>query len=236
MEFGSQKAVSLILALLPAIAASADLEYKVRHDHLFRDKPGVLYIDSAGLGYREAHKEDKGHQGYWKFEDIEQLTLAPGKITVVTYQDRKWRLGIDREFEFILDSGQDISSAYDLLKIKLDRRFTAVLADEKAEVLWEIPVKLTRVISGSEGVLKVGAAHIVFQSERPGHSRTWRYEDIDNLSSTDAYELTVTTYERAKLDYGSRKTFHFQLKQPLGEERYSILWRRLQRQKGLAIP
>jgi hypothetical protein len=236
MEFGSQKAASLILALIPPLALAADLEYKVRHDHLLRDKAGMLVIDSAGIGYREAHKEDKGHHGYWKFEDIEQLTLAPGKIKVVTYQDRTWRLGIDREFEFTLDSGQEILPAYDLLKTKLDRRFTAMLADEKAEILWEIPVKLARAISGSEGVLKVGAGNIVYKSEHPGHSRTWRYQDIDNISLVDAYELTITTYERAKLDYGSRKTFHFQLKQPLGEERYSILWRRLQRQKGLTVP
>jgi hypothetical protein len=41
------------------------------------------------------------------------------------------------------------------------------------------------------------------------------------------------TFERARTHYGNRKGFNFQLKQPLAEERYTQLWRRLNAEKGL---
>jgi hypothetical protein len=73
----------------------------------------------------------------------------------------------------------------------------------------------------------------VYQTDRKGHSRTWRLEDIDNVSSSDPFQLTLVTYERAKAQYGSRKNFQFQLKQRLDEKQLEALWKRLNRDKGL---
>lgn len=228
MEQRSQKAACLGL-ILSAAAFGAEFKYQVRHDHMFRDRLAALVIDDSGVSYK-----DGKHEGRWAYADIRQLWLAPGKVTVVTYRDRKWRLGIDAEYEFKLAPNQDLRPAYDFLKDKLDRRFVAAIADETAAILWEIPVKLTGALRGSEGVLKVGPDRIVYETSRKHHSRAWRYQDIDNVSSSDDYELTLVTYERAKLHYGSRKAFVFQLKEPLDEARYNLLWRGIQRNKGFS--
>jgi hypothetical protein len=96
-----------------------------------------------------------------------------------------------------------------------------------------VPVKRLGTIRGSEGVLRVASDRIVYSTDQEGQSRTWRYQDIDNISTSGPFELTVTTFERSQRHYGSRKAFNFQLKQPLEEAKFDHLWRRLNRSKGL---
>ena len=88
---------------------------------------------------------------------------------------------------------------------------------------------------GDEGVLQVGPDEIVYKSADKAESRTWRYEDIENISSSGPFQLTITTFERAKTHYGSLKGFNFELKQRLEEARYNDLWLRLNQSKGLKI-
>ena len=59
--------------------------------------------------------------------------------------------------------------------------------------------------------------------------------DIENISSAGPFELTITTFERAKTHYGDLKGFNFELKQRLEEARYNELWLRLNQSKGLKI-
>jgi hypothetical protein len=120
-----------------------------------------------------------------------------------------------------------------MLKDKLDRRFVAAVADPQPDVLWELPVKLLGTIQGSEGILQVGQDRIVYKTGRARQSRTWRLQDIENVSTSGRYQLTLTTYERARTQYGSMKGFNFQLKQPLDEKRFDALWRRVNQDKGL---
>jgi hypothetical protein len=226
MEFRSQKAVYLMIALFPWSLAAAELRYQVRHDHLLRDGSGTLVIDEKGVGYQETSKKQR-HHGRWDYQDIQQLYLAPERLTVVTYKDRKWLFGIDQEYEFRLLPGQSLKEVYELLKNRLDRRFVAALPDDQVAVIWELPVKLLGTLQGSEGVLRFGPSHIVYKTDKKDNSRTWRYQDIDNISTSDPYQLTLTSYERG------RKGFNFQLKQPLDEKRFNLLWRRLNQSKGL---
>ena len=106
--------------------------------------------------------------------------------------------------------------------------FVAVLAaGDKVAPLWSVPVKRLGRIRGSEGVLEVAADRIVYNTGKKDQSRTWRFRDIDNISTSDPFQLTVTTFERSKLEYGNRKGFNFELKQPLDEKRFNLLWRQL---------
>jgi hypothetical protein len=84
-------------------------------------------------------------------------------------------------------------------------------------------------------VLEVGTDAVVYRSADKAGSRSWRYEDVDNISSSGPFELTITTFERDRADYGSRKGFTFQLKRPLDEAKYNDLWLRLNQSKGLNI-
>jgi len=221
----------LALAIAPALLAQKELRFEVRHDHLWKNGPGTLVINERGVSFQELTKKQQARHAFeLNYQDIQELKLTDGKLTLVTYQDRKWRLGLDKEYEFTLTPGHSFSGAYTLLKDRLDQRFVAAVADEQTQPLWEIPVKLLGLVTGSEGVLQVGADRIVYKTARKGQSRTWRYGDIENISTSGPFQLTLTTYERAKSHYGNLKGFNFQLKQALEEERFNLLWRRLNKE------
>lgn len=233
-------AVVIVAALAQAGFAQNALRYEVRHEHWLRDGSGTLVIDQRGVSYQETSKNkrkkpERLHHDQLNYEDIQQLYISPQKLTVVTYRDQVWRLGMDKEYEFTLPTGETFAAAYAFLKKRLDERLVAALADDEVQPLWELPVKRLGALRGSEGALVVGAEHIVYRTERREQSRTWRFQDIENISSAGRFDLTITTYERAKAHYGSMKEFHFQLKQPLDERRFEALWRRLNRSKGLSI-
>jgi hypothetical protein len=243
MEHRSQKAnrcVSLLVALLAiAPAGAAQLTYEVQHHRALKNHVGVLTISEKGVGYQQVlpkgkrKKHPKLESVQFDYQDIQELWVSPDKLVLVTYKDRKWLLGVDKEFEFFLPKGKSFDAAYTMLKDKLDRRFVAAVANSQPGMLWEIPVKLLGTIQGSEGVLQVGPDRIVYKTDRPRQSRTWRYQDIENVSTSDRYQLTLTTFERAKTHYGSMKGFDFQLKQPLDEKRFDALWKRLNQDRGL---
>ncbi len=247
MEYGSQKAhcrlvpLGALLALLPL--GAAELTYEVRHQRALKHHEGVLTINDKGVAYQQAlprakhgatsTQRAKLESVQFDYQDIQELWVSPDRLRLTTYQDRKWLLGIDKQFEFSLPKGKSLDAAYSMLKDKLDRRFVAAVADPGLTVQWELPVKLLGTLQGSEGVLQVGQDRIVYETARPRQSRTWRYQDLENVSTSDRYQLTLTSYERARTSYGSMKGFNFQLKQPLDEKRFEALWKRLNQDKGL---
>ncbi len=237
--------LSGLLLLTPACFAEQQFRYDAWHRH---SRPphikkagdmGILTITDMGVTFEEAYKEGKKpkhfHAWHWDYPDIQQLKIAPKALTVLTYKDNKWKLGADREYEFDLVSEKTFEDAYNVLKSRLDQRFVAAIPDRISEILWEIPVKHLLRFGGDEGVLQAGPHEIVYKSAKSAESRTWRYEDIENISSTGPFQLTITTFERARTHYGNLKGFNFALKQRLEEARYNDLWLRLNQSKGLKV-
>ncbi len=248
MAFRAEKRVIAGIAgllLAPALFAQQTFRYEVWHGHSRpphirrAGNPGTLTVSEAGVWFEESYpggkKPQHPHTWRWAYADIQQLKISPESLMVLTYQDNKWKLGADREYKFDLDSNRTFQEVYAMLKDRLDQRFVAALPASPATILWEIPVKHLVRFGGEEGVLRAGTDAVVYSSEQKGASRTWRYEDIDNISADGPFEMTITTFERARLDYGSRKQFHFQLKARLEEARYDDLWLRLNRSKGLKV-
>jgi hypothetical protein len=220
--------------------AGQELTYKVRHERLLKDQQAELSFNAEGVSLRrlesKAGKAASQQPVSWPYSDIQQIVLSPGKVVVLLYRDRSpWLLGVDKEYELKLEPKADILPAYEFLKGRLDRRLVAALADHGAAANWELPAKRTGLIRGAEGVLRFGPDAVVFDSKAKGQSRTWRMEDIANVSSSDPYELTVTTHERALTHYGSRKVFQFQLKQPIEPKRLGLLWKRLNQANELTF-
>lgn len=222
---GHGRRLIVLVALVPALASA--VEFEVRHDHIRKGCAGTLTIDERGVAYHQAAAKRHPHDWSWDYSNIQQFELSAKRIRVLTYSDNRWKLGVDREYTFTALDGSDFSSAYALLKDRLDQRFVAELADADVRPIWEISVKHLGRISGSEGLLIVGETRIVYQTGRKGDARTWRYGDIDNIGTSGPFNLTLTTFERARSHYGSRKDFNFQLKEPLDERKYNELWRRL---------
>ncbi len=179
-------------------------------------------------------KEDQRHSWEWKYQDIQQMTLRPAELRILTYEDQKWKLGLDREFRFDRLPEGFGAQVYALLRGRLDQRFAADLDDPEVQPLWQIGAKLHQGRSGTQGLLLIGPDRIVYKTAK-GDSHTWRYTDIDNLSSSGSFDLSITTLERSAWHHGSPTEYHFQLKEELREGRYNDLWRRLNRTKGLGI-
>lgn len=232
MAFRTQ-ALALAGLTLALGAAQAELRFRVRHDHLWKSGIGSLDITADGVSYQET--DNQKHRWRWTWQDIQQLRIAPRTLRVLTYEDSPWKLGRDREHRFDLIGPGTFDQAWRLLAGRLDQRLVAALADPGMEPLWETPAKHLRRFGGSHGRLIATEKGLLFQTLSPAASRTWRWQDIENLSSTGPFQLTITTYERALLHYGNLKSFTFQLKQPLKESRYRDLWMRINQNHGLKL-
>jgi hypothetical protein len=233
MALRIEKALGAItVAFLAAgVSQAAEFRYEALHDHLRKSGPGTLVIDDKGVSFKE--KRGK-HAWQWGYDDIQQLRLSPERLEVLTYRDNKWKFGADRAYEFKV-AGDGLKAAHPFLKNRLDQRFVAVLADTQVKAIWQIPVKHRLRFGGSQGMLQFGNEAVVYSSNKRNESRTWRWDDIENITSSGPFDLTITTFERARSHYGDRKGFNFQLKQPLEEGRYNQAWQRVNQRKGLAI-
>ena len=226
MAFVKAAACLILGGAIVAFAA----QFPVRHEHLRNGCDGIMTADETGVQFGGSKK----HVWSWRYEDIQELRLEPKKIRIVTYKDNKLRLGADKEYVFIGDlPAKDL---YEFWKRRMDQRFVAALPESAEEDAgkdpFEIPVKLLKRITGSEGSLAFGADSIVYSAGSPGESRTWRYSDIDNISSSGPFQLTITTFERARSHYGDRKGFNFELKQPITEARYNQIWLEIEKKNG----
>ena len=218
----AKTAAGLILA--GAMAASG-AEFFVRHEHLRKGCDGVMIADENGVRFRG----QKAHSWAWTYDDIQELKLEPGRITILTYRDRKLWLGADQAYTF---TGKlPVEELEPLWKNRMDQRFVAALPGPKGDG-FSLPVKHLRRISGSEGVLVFAPEVIAYSTPAEGDSRTWRYSDIDSISSSGPFQLTITTFERARSHYGDRKGFNFQLKQPIAEAMYNRLWMEIEKKNG----
>ena len=212
--------------LILAGAAAWASQFPVRHEHLRKGCAGVMTVDEGGVSFAGRGK----HAWTWKYQDIQELKLSPHRIHILTYEDSRTWLGIDREYEFTgnIPSGD----LYEVLRQRMDRRFVAEMERPVEAPTWSVAVKHLRRMVGSEGTLAVGADAIVYATRAEGEARTWRYSDIVNISSSGPFQLTITTFERARSHYGDRKGFNFELKEPITEARYNELWLQIEKKNG----
>ena len=213
MAFG-KTAGCLILA-----GAAWGAQLTVRHEHLHRGCDGVLTVSAEGVSFAGP----KGHQWRWRLEDIQELDLSPQSLHILTYRDSRLRLGTDQGYTF--SGAIPAGDLYAVLKDRMDQRLVAEIGEvgEAAGETLRLPVKLLGRIMGSEGTLAFGPEAVVYSSPAKEQSRTWRYRDLEGISSSDRFQLTITTLE---------KSFHFQLKQPISESGYNQLWLQIERKNG----
>lgn len=199
--------------------------YAARHRHLHNGAAGILRIDGNLISFEEPGKHARDSR-QWKYEDIQQIVLGPDSLRIVTYEDQRWEFGRDREYLFDHLPATLAHDWYPIFSKTLDGRFVAALADTDVKPAWQVPVKLAHGNRGSQGDLLVAADHIVYRSAQAGESRTWRIADIQNVSSSGPFDLTLVTQER---------DFRFQLRRMLPEGRLDELWRKVNFVHGLQI-
>jgi len=212
----------LILGFSTLLSAAEPIQVEVRHRHWRHGAEGVLRISDDAIVFEEAGKH-KDHSRKWGFEDIEQLTLSPGMLRILTYEDRKWQLGRDREFVFDNLPEDLATKLYPEFSRRLDQRFVAALPNLTVQPVWQVPAKLLLRAGGPQGALLIGKEMIVFRTDSAERSRTWRIKDVDSISSSGPFDLTIATFERSGENYANRKDFHFELKRAMAESDYNAL-------------
>ena len=227
--------VLLALAAFVPLASAQTYTYEVRHHHWNGGAMGTLRITPDSLSFDEHGKKGKKDSRRWTYEEIQQLEVSPGEVRVLTYEDSKWKLGRDREYVFERIPPNLAVEAYPLLTRILDQRFIAAIADTEPAAEWKIGAKLTGNVNGTMGTLLVSPGLIVFDARKPNESRSWRIADIQNISTSGPLDLTITSNEKTGFFRGGDHQFHFQLQQALSDDRYSALWREINRSKGLAF-
>jgi len=206
--------------MIAALAASA-AQFTVRHKHLYGGCSGVLTVEAEGIRF----SGEKGHSWTWSYPDIQQLKLEPRDVHILTYKDRELKLGADQAYDFTgeIPSGE----LFSLLRDRMDQRFIAAVEPPangfEPAALWSVAVKHVRSIAGSEGTLSFAPDSVTYATESRNEARAWRYEDIETISSSGPFELSIETME---------KSFQFQLKQPITESRYNELWLHIERKHG----
>ena len=219
---------------LPLAAES----YQVRRDHWRKSCAGTLSIGKDSIVFDERTPVKKGkmpHHFEWRFAEIQQLLIEPRRVKVLTYEDVGKKFGMDRQYTFALRGDASFETAYGRLKNQLDQRFVSAIPDSSVKPVWQIAVKHELGYKGSQGTLSIGEDRIVYRTENPKDSRTWRYADIENISMEGPFQLTLTTFERERTHYGNRKGFNFQLKEALSEARFNDLWLRLEQGRSHGI-
>ena len=229
MAFRVEKTIGAFLVVLSALppAKAEQVTIPVRHKHLRKGGTGELVIGASSMSFRESGKR-QGHSREWAYEEIQQLYIAPNSIRVLTYEDVSWKLGKDREYVFDQLAEGAVQRVRDAVLGRMDERQVVVsIPNLSIAPIWQIKAKLAEGRGGSEGVVLVGEQAIVYKSAEPDASRTWYFRQIENISSSGPFDLTVTTFEQDASRLAGRRDFRFQLKTELSEERYNALWRGL---------
>jgi hypothetical protein len=201
---------------------ASEFRFPVRHDHAISSCRGELIFSEAGVEYQTTHKK---HARIWKYEDIQQLgLLGPKEISILTYEDQKWKLGKDRDFRFEVIKGGIDASLWTTLQGKVTRPLVSAVIPKEAAPLYQIPVKHERRLSGTEGVLEISGQYIVYRTKAERDSRIWRYQDISSIGTTGPYQLRLTSMDRVEGEYGGERNFVFTLKRKLEPEIYDYVW------------
>jgi hypothetical protein len=214
VEFRTEKRTGALLIglaiLAPAVFAQGPapqgLSYDVWHGHS-----------------RPPHVKRAGNMGTLAITDT-------GVSFQETYQNGKtpkhphaWRWDYQDIQQLKIDSKSLTVLTYKDNKWKLgaDREYQFdLLADKTFEDAWQL-------LKGRLDQRLVGAI--------PDHLSNILWEIPAKISSSGPFELTITTFERAKTHYGNLKGFNFELKRRLEEAPYNDLWLRLNQSKGLKI-
>jgi hypothetical protein len=220
--------------LMGSALQAQEVRLPVRHDRLLRDRVGELIFGDTGIEYRT---KNQGDSRTWKYEDIQQLgLLSPRELTIITYEDSKWKLGKDLFYRFSITAGEITPALWTQLQSKLKRPVVSALIPPDIVAKFTIPVKHLRGFSGTQGMLEICDEYIIYRTAAPKNSRIWRYQDISSVGTTGPYQIRLTTMDRADNKSGGERNFVFSLKERLNPETYDFIWWKINGPQISSVP
>ncbi len=164
---------------------------------------GTLKLNRDGVEF-QAPKNASLH---WQYVQIQTLNLYPRQIILTGYEKRgRLRPGV-RRYRFELTLALPPAVAAQLVR-QVGRPSRNGDPDPDSPAFSIIPAQHRTAFGGtkSNGVLRFGNGGIEYVTQSPKDSRSWRWADIQTLSSLDPYRLVL---------FGYRDTYSFGLKQPM---------------------
>jgi hypothetical protein len=216
----------------PALQAE-ESRLGVEHQHALKKCKGELVFKDDKVEYVTANKK---HARVWKYQDIQQLGLLdPKVISVLTYEDQKYKFGKDRGFRFQVTKGEVSPALWTFLQARLTKPLVSAVFPQDIAPKYQIPVKHQRGLSGTQGVLEISDLYIAYKTDAKKDSRIWRYEDISSIGTTGPYQLRLTSMDRVEGEYGGERNFVFDLKEKLNQEACDFIWWKLNGPKISAV-
>lgn len=146
--------------------------------------------------------------------EIETLDIGSHRLVLTSYErGGRFRLGV-RRFRFDLQDGIPPEVAAELVH-GLDKPSRNRVPDPKAAAFGTIAAHHHTPRGGSNGVLRFHVEGVDYITSWSDDSRSWRWSDIEALSSLDPYHLVLS---------GRLETYSFQLKEPLSRDLFDRLW------------
>lgn len=224
--------ILILLFVLPQTKA-AEFRFQVKHHHGLKSCQGELLFTESTVSFTATKK---GHSRTWNYQDIQQIgLLTADQLTILTYEDRQWLFGKDRDFRFRVMQGKLDGNLWTFLQGKVTKPLVSDVIPTNYPYKFRIPAKHQRRLTGTEGFLELSDQYVIYRTATNGDSRIWPYEDIDSIGSTGAYQLRITGMERVHGEIGGEKNYIFNLKEKLEPEVYDFIWWKLNGSKISAV-
>jgi hypothetical protein len=204
-------------------AQAENISLTVRHEHALKSCQGQLVFKAETVEYSTLHKQ---HSRIWNYRDIQQIgLLGPARISVLTYEDQRLKLGKDRVFNFEVTAGKADAVLFQFLQTRVSRPLVSALAPDATAPRYRIFARHRLGLGGgTQGRLEISENYIAYQTEAPHDSRTWRYQDIASIGTTGPFQLRLTSIERLDGQTGDERNFVFDLKERLDPKAYDFVW------------
>ena len=166
---------------------------------------GDLLVGANGIEFRSG----KGQTLKLSYLEMQTFHLSPHSLVIETYQNRKKHMpGVER-LRFEMTESVSPQVAADLTK-EVQRPSQNAVPDPAAQGI-VIPAHHRSLAGGTNGILRFRDGGIDYVTGTPDDSRSWRWADLQTLSSPDPYHL---------LAFGYRDTYSFDLKELLPQSLY----------------
>ena len=177
---------------------------------LLKSTRGSITISTAGVDFNP----EKGEPIRWMLEDLRTVELPTSrKLSLVTYQNRRWHIPGDRPFDFDLKNPMPPEIAAELVRLVGKPAINGVPVSDVSSFAI-IPARHRTRTGGSNGELRFSDSGIDYLS-KAGDARSWHWADIETLAHPEPYRFRVG---------GFQETFDFELKQPLANGVFDRLW------------
>ncbi len=168
--------------------------------HVAGGEKGDISIGTDGIEFRSA----KGRTVKVPYLEVQTFQILPHRLTIETYQNRKLHMpGIERyRFNLTEIVSPEVAAA---LAREVQRPSQNAVPDTASQGITILAHHRT-LTGGTNGVLRFRDGGIDYVTEVAGDSRSWRWADLQTLSTPDPYHLLV---------FGYRDTYTFDLKEIL---------------------